>query len=89
MINTKIQLLALFIAAFSVSLNAVEQSQHTTQQTKASPAKAEIPTETGGTYRDEVEIIKFDENTGRDSYAIPFDEEALEPRQKTNPATTK
>ena len=95
MINKKIQSTIIFIMALSTSVNAAQQgtqqapaqSPLSTQQ-GAGQSKGATSSQEGGTYKDEVEIIKFDENTGRDSYAIPFDEDALEVRQP-KPSKTK
>lgn len=89
MINKKINLIVFFIMTLSIGVNAAQQTTPNPQQPVAAPTKGLTPGDNGGTYRDEVEIMKFDEYTGRDSYAIPFDEDALEQKQESKPVNTK
>lgn len=88
MINKNVQLLVFFIITFAVSVNAAPQATPAVQAPAATPAKVVVPAENEGTYRDEVESIKFDEYTGRDAYSIPF-EDAPEKKPANKSAVTK
>jgi len=89
MINKKIQFFALFLMTFSISAQAAQQVPPTSRRAIVAPTKTDAAEETGGTYRDEVEIMKFDEYTGRDSYAIPFQEDAVDAKQTHTPVESK
>lgn len=81
MINKKFRFIAAFITLLTLSAHATQETPSSTQ-TKTTQ-------QNGGTYQDEVEIIKFDEYTGRDSFAIPFDENALEKNPVNDSSKTK
>lgn len=76
MISKKIQLFVLTILALSMNSYAAPQNQQSIQNSKTNASNPNDPT-----YKDEVEIMKFDEYTGRDVFAVPFDEKALEDKQ--------